>query len=83
MTEVALLNVTLVRPAHEYFHHAVLEITEGLLELGTTKWQLALALLGCWIIVFFVIMKGKYQKYLRLGIISVELTIFSRCLISR
>lgn len=55
---VSLLNVTLVRPANEYFHHAVLEITDGLLELGTTRWQLALALMGCWVIVFFVIMKG-------------------------
>jgi len=52
------LNVSLVRPAHEYFHNSVLEITGGLMEMGTTRWQLALALLGCWIIVFFVIMKG-------------------------
>lgn len=58
MSEVRLLNVSLVRPAHEYFHHAVLEMTDGLMELGTTRWQLALALLGCWVIVFFVIMKG-------------------------
>merc|ERR1719431_516120 len=56
--EVTLLNVTLVRPAHEYFHHAVLEITNGLLELGTTRWQLVLALLGCWVLVYLVIMKG-------------------------
>ena len=56
---MTLLNVTLVRPAHEYFHHAVLEITNGLLELGTTRWQLVLALLGCWVLVYLVIMKGK------------------------
>ena len=58
MTQEAHLNVTLVRPAHEYFHKAVLEITEGLVEIGGTRWQLVISLLGCWVIVFFVIMKG-------------------------
>lgn len=58
MTQEAHLNVTLVRPAHEYFHKAVLEITEGLMEIGGTRWQLVVSLLGCWVIVFFVIMKG-------------------------
>ncbi|XP_023241236.1 sodium- and chloride-dependent glycine transporter 1-like isoform X1 [Centruroides sculpturatus] len=42
----------------EYFHNFVLDLTEGLHDLGAVKWQLALTLLACWIVVFLCLLRG-------------------------
>ncbi|XP_028967335.1 sodium-dependent proline transporter [Galendromus occidentalis] len=42
----------------EYFHNFVLEITEGLHDLGNYRWELVICLLLCWIIVFFCLSRG-------------------------
>ncbi|GIY10187.1 sodium- and chloride-dependent glycine transporter 2 [Caerostris darwini] len=42
----------------EYFHNFVLGITDGLHDLGEVRWQLALCLLACWVIVFLCLWKG-------------------------
>ncbi|EEC18529.1 sodium-neurotransmitter symporter, putative [Ixodes scapularis] len=42
----------------EYFHNFVLDLTEGIHDLGGLRWQLALCLLACWVIVFFCLSRG-------------------------
>ncbi|GIY22085.1 sodium- and chloride-dependent glycine transporter 1 [Caerostris darwini] len=42
----------------EYFHNFVLDITEGLHDLGGLKWELAVCLLVCWSFVFLCLLKG-------------------------
>lgn len=42
----------------EYFHNFVLDLTDGLHDLGGLRWQLAMCLLGCWVIVFFCLLRG-------------------------
>ncbi|XP_076352499.1 sodium- and chloride-dependent glycine transporter 1-like [Tachypleus tridentatus] len=42
----------------EYFHNFVLDLTEGLHDLGSIKWQLALCLLACWVLIFFCLVRG-------------------------
>ncbi|XP_076316035.1 sodium- and chloride-dependent glycine transporter 1-like isoform X1 [Tachypleus tridentatus] len=42
----------------EYFHNFVLDLTDGLHNLGAVKWQLALCLLACWIVIFFCLVRG-------------------------
>ncbi|GFY05794.1 sodium- and chloride-dependent glycine transporter 1 [Trichonephila clavipes] len=42
----------------EYFHNFVLDITEGLHDLGGMRWELALCLLVCWVFVFLCLLKG-------------------------
>ena len=40
------------------FSNFVLEITEGLHDLGNYRWELVACLLVCWIIVFFCLSRG-------------------------
>ncbi|UYV75570.1 hypothetical protein LAZ67_13000637 [Cordylochernes scorpioides] len=42
----------------EYFHNYVLDMTDGLHDLGGFRWQLALCLLACWLVVFFCLLRG-------------------------
>ncbi|RWS28104.1 Sodium- and chloride-dependent glycine transporter 1-like protein, partial [Leptotrombidium deliense] len=42
----------------EYFHNFVLELTEGIDVLGDIRWELAICLLICWLVVFFCLFKG-------------------------
>lgn len=42
----------------EFFHNYVLDLTEGLHDLGGLRWQLALCLLACWVIVFLCLSRG-------------------------
>ena len=64
--QLAMANVTnqtasLVEarsPADEYFHFNMLDISEGIENLGMIKWQLALCLLLCWLIVAVCLSKG-------------------------
>lgn len=42
----------------EYFHNFVLGISEGLHDLGSVRWQLALCLFSCWFLVFLCLLKG-------------------------
>ncbi|XP_054722112.1 sodium- and chloride-dependent glycine transporter 1-like isoform X2 [Uloborus diversus] len=42
----------------EYFHNFVLDITEGLHDLGGIRWELALCLFSCWFFVFVCLLRG-------------------------
>jgi solute carrier family 6 amino acid transporter-like protein 5/7/9/14 len=55
------LNFTqenLKMPADEYFHNYMLDISEGIHEIGGIRWQLALCLLFAWVVVFFALLHG-------------------------
>lgn len=45
-------------PSDEYFHKFVLDISDGFHDMGGVRWQLALALLGAWILVGLCLIKG-------------------------
>lgn len=60
---VTIANETFTRyqiksPAEEYYYHQVLRISSGIDETGSIVWQLMLCLLLCWVIVFFVLIRG-------------------------
>ena len=52
------LLANLTSSADEFFHGGVLQLSNGLHEMGSLKWQLVLALFVAWIVVFGVIVKG-------------------------
>ena len=60
LTTISMTNLltNLTSPADEFFHGGVLQISNGLHEIGSLKWQLVLALFVAWIVVFGVIVKG-------------------------
>ncbi|KAK3595742.1 hypothetical protein CHS0354_025370 [Potamilus streckersoni] len=45
-------------PTEDFFERRLLEKTSGIDEAGVLKWDMALILLMCWIIVYFCIWKG-------------------------
>ncbi|XP_064620267.1 sodium- and chloride-dependent glycine transporter 2-like [Lineus longissimus] len=45
-------------PSQEYWERYVLDISSGIEELGTVRWQLVICLILAWIIVFFCLVKG-------------------------
>ncbi|XP_043199106.1 sodium- and chloride-dependent glycine transporter 1-like isoform X1 [Amphibalanus amphitrite] len=45
-------------PADEFFHNYMLQITDGIDDLGAFRWPLALCLLSAWTIVFLAMVKG-------------------------
>lgn len=47
-----------VSPSDDFFHKVVLDITEGVHDVGTVKWELALCLLLAWVLVCFCLAKG-------------------------
>ncbi|XP_036359291.1 uncharacterized protein LOC115211848 isoform X2 [Octopus sinensis] len=51
-------NVTFKTPSEEYFYIWVLNTSKSIGQLGTIRWQLALCLLLCWVIVFLCVFKG-------------------------
>ncbi|EDV20630.1 uncharacterized protein TRIADDRAFT_64302 [Trichoplax adhaerens] len=52
-------NTTKVEtPSEQYWNHHVLEISNGIGELGTVRWHLALCLLLAWIVIYFCVFKG-------------------------
>ncbi|GAB1598096.1 uncharacterized protein LOC115211848 isoform X2, partial [Argonauta hians] len=51
-------NVTFKTPSEEYFYIWVLNSSKSIGQLGTIRWQLALCLLLCWVIVFLCVFKG-------------------------
>ncbi|XP_002730444.2 sodium- and chloride-dependent glycine transporter 1-like [Saccoglossus kowalevskii] len=57
----ALLNSTLparISPAQEYWNNYVLNISDGIDNMGNIQWKLALCLLFSWVVVFLCLMKG-------------------------
>ncbi|KAH3833324.1 hypothetical protein DPMN_106630 [Dreissena polymorpha] len=48
-------------PSAEYFYNEVLNVSDGLDDIGGIQWQLALCLLLCWVIVFMCLVKGIYS----------------------
>ncbi|ETE71965.1 Sodium- and chloride-dependent betaine transporter, partial [Ophiophagus hannah] len=51
-------NTNATSPVIEFWERRTLKITEGLHNLGTVRWELALCLLLAWIICYFCIWKG-------------------------
>lgn len=49
------LNIT---ASKEFWHHYILNKSDGLEDFGTVQWHLAVALVVAWIIVFLCVMKG-------------------------
>ncbi|KAL4228840.1 hypothetical protein ACF0H5_011881 [Mactra antiquata] len=47
-----------VSPSDDYFHKVVLDITTGVHDMGSVKWELALCLLLAWVLVCFCLAKG-------------------------
>ncbi|KAK7106618.1 sodium- and chloride-dependent glycine transporter 1-like isoform X2 [Littorina saxatilis] len=45
-------------PSDDYFHSVVLDITKGVDEMGAVRWQLALCLLGAWLLVCICLSRG-------------------------
>lgn len=45
-------------PSDEYFHNFVLDISEGVHNLGGVRWQMALSLFGAWVLVCLCLIKG-------------------------
>ena len=52
----------LTSAADEFFHGGVLQLSEGLHEMGSLKWQLVIALFFAWLVVFGVIVKGEFLE---------------------
>ncbi|XP_018602541.1 solute carrier family 6 member 6b isoform X1 [Scleropages formosus] len=55
---LAANGTNLTSPVTEFWERNVLNISGGIEEIGPIKWDLALCLLGVWIICFFCIWKG-------------------------
>ncbi|XP_029653870.1 sodium- and chloride-dependent glycine transporter 1 [Octopus sinensis] len=53
-----LSNVTKVSPSEEFWQLKVLEITDGIEDLGIIRWELLLCLLLAWVVVFLCLCKG-------------------------
>ncbi|XP_072040560.1 sodium- and chloride-dependent glycine transporter 1-like [Amphiura filiformis] len=51
-------NVTRIYSSEEYWKYVVLDVTDGLHDLGIIKWDLCLCFLLVWIVVYFCIIKG-------------------------
>ncbi|KAB7496667.1 Sodium- and chloride-dependent glycine transporter 1 [Armadillidium nasatum] len=49
---------SLKSPSYEYFHGHVLDITDGLHEMGDFQFHIIISLFVAWIIVYLVLMKG-------------------------
>ncbi|KAL5012506.1 hypothetical protein ScPMuIL_011057 [Solemya velum] len=52
------ISIHKVTASEEYWHRHVLEITDGIENLGTIRWQLLLCLIAAWIFVFLCLFKG-------------------------
>ncbi|XP_045204614.2 sodium- and chloride-dependent taurine transporter-like isoform X2 [Mercenaria mercenaria] len=58
-THIAKTNETYVSdPVTEFWERKVLDISEGVQELGMIKWDICLCLILAWIVVYFCIWKG-------------------------
>lgn len=47
-----------ILPSEEYWNYYVLDISDGVDNIGTTRWQLVLVLLLAWVECFFCLIKG-------------------------
>lgn len=47
-----------ISPSDDYFHKVVLDITNGVHDMGSIKWELTLCLLLAWILVIICLAKG-------------------------
>ncbi|ELT97454.1 hypothetical protein CAPTEDRAFT_170971 [Capitella teleta] len=64
--EVALQYNTTLRshmltksfPSDEFFHNNVLDISGGFHEMGSPRWQMAIALFGAWVLVCLCLVRG-------------------------
>ncbi|XP_077791255.1 sodium- and chloride-dependent betaine transporter-like isoform X2 [Podarcis muralis] len=57
-SEDNIMPANATSPATEFWERRVLGITDGIHNLGTVRWELALCLLLAWIICYFCIWKG-------------------------
>uniref|UniRef100_A0A8K9XH20 Transporter n=1 Tax=Oncorhynchus mykiss TaxID=8022 RepID=A0A8K9XH20_ONCMY len=64
-------NITnFTSPVTEFWERNVLSISSGIDEIGEVKWDLALCLLGVWVICFFCIWKGYFTFYIYKDLMS-------------
>jgi len=54
----AAVGMRRVDPAVEFWDLKILQVSDGIEEIGKIRWELALALLGAWIIVYLCVWKG-------------------------
>ncbi|XP_042907989.1 sodium- and chloride-dependent GABA transporter 2 [Parasteatoda tepidariorum] len=61
-----LLNVTAsvkdTSPVVEFWERYVLGITDGIHDMGSLRWELALYLFAAWVFTYFIIWKGLHQS---------------------
>ncbi|XP_041365129.1 sodium- and chloride-dependent glycine transporter 1-like [Gigantopelta aegis] len=58
MTAITHSQVDRHAPAQDFFERHILTITEGIHEIGTVKWQIALCLLFAWSLTFLALSRG-------------------------
>ncbi|XP_041356897.1 sodium- and chloride-dependent taurine transporter-like [Gigantopelta aegis] len=73
----------LVDPVTEYWERKVLGISDGIDNVGTIKWDLALCLLFAWIVVYFCICKGVKSSGKVMYVTATSPYIFMTCLLIR
>ncbi|XP_071125826.1 sodium- and chloride-dependent glycine transporter 1-like [Mytilus edulis] len=58
MNSSSILKPNYTSPSEEFWEKHVLQITDGIDNMGELRWQLFLCLLGSWILVFLCLCKG-------------------------
>lgn len=51
-------SIKMKMPSDEYFHNYMLDISSGIHDMGSVRWQLSLCLLLSWILVYVALIKG-------------------------
>ncbi|KAH3702813.1 hypothetical protein DPMN_077839, partial [Dreissena polymorpha] len=51
-------KMDVISPSDDYFHSVVLDISEGIHDMGSLKWQLTLCLLLAWVLICICLAKG-------------------------
>lgn len=65
-------------PAKQYFENFILDISDGIGDVGYINWKLALSLLVCWLLIFLALSKGVAS----LGKVSYVTAIFPYIMIT-
>lgn len=73
-----LCSVDTESPAKQYFNKFILDMSDGIGEVGYINWKLALSLLACWLMIFFSLSKGVAS----LGKVSYVTAIFPYIMIT-